>query len=498
MKLALRLHITALALALLLPAAASASPRQVVAFEAPRELLSFQDRDQTLDEIRDFGVTQVRQLVYWRDFAPRPSSKRKPSGFNGADPAAYPTHNWDRLDALVASARDRGIALHFNLTGPVPRWATESKRDNLTSPIPKEFRAWATAVGRRYGDAIATWSIWNEPNHPSFLKPQYSKGRPVSPGLYRRLYQEGVKGLKATAANRGDTFLIGETAPRGNSQVVFPLDFLRRMVCLDSSYKRKKRCVRLDADGYAHHAYTTSKGPRFVPSNRDDVTLGVLSRLSTALDRAGAAGGLAPRLPIYLTEFGIQSRPDRIQGVSFSKQAAYLAVAEHMAYVNPRVRSFSQYLMSDDRPRASKLNRYAGFESGLRTSKGSQEAGLQGVPAPARGRELRPLGRALGPRAAAARGDHGRDRGRPARREHALHQAADAAHHRQRRLRDARDPPQGPALPRPLDLAVRQALRRRGRPRVLSLDIRRNFDVCPIGVWTRCSDDGRPPITYSR
>ncbi len=107
MKLALRLHITALALALLLPAAAQASPRQVVAFEAPRELLSFRDRDRTLDEIRDFGVTQVRQLVYWRDFAPRPNSKRKPRRFDAADPADYPTHNWDRLDALVAGARDR-------------------------------------------------------------------------------------------------------------------------------------------------------------------------------------------------------------------------------------------------------------------------------------------------------------------------------------------------------------------------------------------------------
>ena len=65
MKLSLRVQITALALAVLLPAAAEASPRQVVAFEAPRELLSWDDRDRTLDEIRDFGVTQVRQLVYW-------------------------------------------------------------------------------------------------------------------------------------------------------------------------------------------------------------------------------------------------------------------------------------------------------------------------------------------------------------------------------------------------------------------------------------------------
>jgi hypothetical protein len=255
----------------------------------------------------------------------------------------------------------------------VPRWATKAKKDNVTRPVPKEFQAWATAVGRRYGDRVETWSIWNEPNQPQFLAPQYRKGRPYSPGLYRRLYQVGVRGLKKTAANRGDTFLLGETSPRGNSKVVYPLDFFRRMLCLNASYKKTKKCGALDTDGYAHHAYTTSVGPRFVPRDKRDVTLGVLSRLERALDRAGKARALPRGLPVYLTEFGIQSRPDRIQGVTFAKQAAYLSIAEHMAYVNPRVRSFSQYLMSDDRPRASALNKYAGFESGLRTSKGKKK-----------------------------------------------------------------------------------------------------------------------------
>src|SRR5687768_343868 len=87
-----RRHTIVLALALAvpaaLPAAAPASPRQPVAFEAPRELLTDRDRERTLDEIRDFGVTDIRQLVYWRDFAPRPKSKRKPRGrFRASNPA---------------------------------------------------------------------------------------------------------------------------------------------------------------------------------------------------------------------------------------------------------------------------------------------------------------------------------------------------------------------------------------------------------------------------
>ena len=382
MKLRARRHIVLLTLVLAAwPAAASASPRQVVAFEAPRQLLSFEDRDRTLDEIRAFGVTQVRQLVYWNDFAPRNDSRRRPR-FDAADPDAYPTGTWDRLDALVAAAAERQIALHLTLTGPVPKWATMARRDHVTRPRPTEFRRWATAVGRRYADAIETWSIWNEPNQPQFLGPQYRKGKPYSPLLYRRLYQEGVKGIEATPENRDDTFLLGETSPRGNSKVVFPLDFFRRMLCLNDSYRQARGCGRLEADGYAHHAYTTAKGPRFEPRDPDDVTIGVLSRLTRALDRAGRAGALPRGLPVYLTEFGIQSRPDRIQGVSFAKQAAYLAVAEHMAYVNPRVRSFSQYLMIDDDPRASRLNRYAGFESGLRTRAGKKKPAYRGFRLP--------------------------------------------------------------------------------------------------------------------
>ena len=61
------------------PAAAAASPRQTVTFEAPRELLSASTREATLDQIRAFGVTHVRQLVYWRDYAPEPDSRTRPS-----------------------------------------------------------------------------------------------------------------------------------------------------------------------------------------------------------------------------------------------------------------------------------------------------------------------------------------------------------------------------------------------------------------------------------
>ena len=149
----------------------------------------------------------------------------------------------------------------------------------------------------------------------------------------------------------------------------------------EQQYKKVGKCARLKADGYAHHAYTTRSGPRCVPPDKDDVTIAVISRLVKALDRAGSAGRLPKRLKIYLTEFGIQSFPDKISGVPLERQPAYYAIAEKIAYVNPRVALISQYLMRDDAPRSSGY-RYRGFESGLRRNDGRKKPAYNAFSSP--------------------------------------------------------------------------------------------------------------------
>jgi hypothetical protein len=376
----MRIAVVTIALLALLAAPAQASPRQIMSFEAPSDLLDDALRLRTLDEIRAFGVPQIRQTVFWQMYAPRPNRRTKPR-FNAANPDAYPAGTWARLDSIVNEAQARGIKVLLTPTGPGPKWATAAKKDNVTRPSAKHFGQFVTALARRYGKQVSTWSIWNEPNQPQFLLPQYRKGRPYSPRLYRNLYRAAHKAIRSVAANRRDKILIGETSPRGNENIVHPLRFLRGMACLNGDYKKTRKCSRLPADGYAHHAYTTRIGPRFEPEDRNDVTIGVLSRLVTALDRAGRAGGLPRGLRIYLTEFGIQSEPDRISGVSFERQPAYYAIAEHMAYVNPRVALFSQYLMRDDQPREEGY-RFRGFESGLRRSNGARKPAYRAFPNP--------------------------------------------------------------------------------------------------------------------
>jgi len=140
-----RLIVISLLCLLAFPAASQASPRQVMSFEAPSELLDYSRVDVTLDEIKAFGVTRIRQLVYWQTFAPRPRSKKKPN-VNLSDPDSYT--NWGPLDQLMASAQAKGIKVMLTPTGPVPKWATAKKKDNLTRPNAKLGCLRASARGR--------------------------------------------------------------------------------------------------------------------------------------------------------------------------------------------------------------------------------------------------------------------------------------------------------------------------------------------------------------
>jgi hypothetical protein len=328
------------AAALALAAPAPASTTQATIFEAPREMLGSDDalRQRTLDEIRAFGVRKMRVLVIWNSVETKRGS-----------------YDFSRYDAIFDQAQARGIEVIPTLTGPAPRWA--AGRGGVRKPDRDRFVGFVEAVGRAYGDQVGTWTVWNEPNQPQFLQPQYVGGKPYSPKLYRALYQAALQGLGASG-NGGDRVLAGETSPAGNSRIVAPVTFAR--VFFAGS--------RLKVDGWAHHPYTKKAGPFYKPSSRNDVTIGALGRLTRALDRYSKHR----RMKLWLTEFGIQSKPDPNYGVSETRQAEYRSISEKIAYDNGRVAAISQYLMRDDKPRSG-ADRYGGFESGLRYADGRKK-----------------------------------------------------------------------------------------------------------------------------
>ena len=337
-------------LAAALPGAASASSTQSMTFEAPVDLANPATRTAAFDEISSFGVRSVRIVLLWQNVAPAPSSRVKPE-FDATDPAFY---NWSPYDAQIVGAAARGWNVLLTVSGPVPRWATNGARDNLTRPKPKEFQRFMTAVARHYGTRISRWSIWNEPNQPQFLLPQYSAGRhtPLSPRIYRNLFFAARRGLAAAGMANAEV-LVAETSPRGTGSVVAPLTFLRGMLCLDSRYRKVGNCAPLSADGYAHHAYDLLHSPTYRWPNRDDVTMGTLYRLTRALRKLRRSHALlTPKghtPPVYITEYGYfggaDTRRSRKYDLPKRTQARYLRKAFTMARKNKHVKQMLQYLL---------------------------------------------------------------------------------------------------------------------------------------------------------
>jgi hypothetical protein len=361
---------------------AFASHQQITFFEAPAELLNAKSRPQTIAQMRSLGVKAIRVELTWHSVAPGANGRTKPS-FEATNPAAY---DWGEYDAVLAEAKRLKWQVLLTVSSPVPRWATSDRREPyVTRPDDRDFEEFMTAVARRYRSEVSLFAIWNEPNQPAFLRPQFgSKGAAEAPRVYRGLFQAGYAGLRAGGL-ANPKVLMGEVQPTAKFftdpkqgllyDAVSPLAFLRDSLCLNTHWRRALTCGSLPAYGFSVHPYTLAAGPFYAPPNPEDVTIGTLGRLVQALGKAAKAGAIRAGANLYLTEFGIRSRPEKAIGVPVSTQAEWDAISERLAWENPRVASFSQYLLRDDA-----LGR--GPQTGLEYVNGRKKPLYYGFPVP--------------------------------------------------------------------------------------------------------------------
>ncbi|HET9073073.1 MAG TPA: hypothetical protein VFN48_00710 [Solirubrobacteraceae bacterium] len=380
----------------------------------------------TLATMQRLGVQTVRVNVEWANIAPDPGSRTAPPGFApgqaaAADPASYPAANWAPYDRLAGAAPLYGISVQYNLTGPVPLWATgpgapTARVATHWQPSATDFYDFVLAIGTRYDGnhgepRVSQWSIWNEPNQPGWIAPQWLKvhGRvvPQSPRIYRALVNSGYYGLLFSGhSTRTDTILIGETAPEGEdsggvSTPMTPIPFLRALYCVDRRLRPLRgRAARalgcptrgtarafahanaglFAATGFAHHPYDFRHTPSTPWPDPNAVPLGDIGRLERFLDGTFAAYGVRRRIPLYFTEYGYETRPpDPYRGVSLATQADYLNESDYLAWRNPRVRSVAQFLLVDSAPNPaftpSQRGYWDTFQTGLEF--------LNGAPKPA-------------------------------------------------------------------------------------------------------------------
>jgi hypothetical protein len=178
----------------------------------------------------------------------------------------------------------------------------------------------------------------------------------------------------------------------------------------------------------------------------------------------GRAHALRSGLGIYLTEFGVGSRPDPLRGVSFTAQSEYRSISERIAYRSGRVRAFSQYLMRDDGERTG-FDRFGGVPVRAAHGRGLGAARIRRLPPAARGRARPHANDALGTRPARARRRPRVDR-LPAARLEPLALPRARPHEHSRLLDQDHAARLAAAVPRALDRPRRHAVREPARPQL--------------------------------
>jgi hypothetical protein len=410
--------ICVLAIALASPGSALASNRQEMILQDDAQLI-YSDQahvSEVLKGLTAIGVDRVRVSVVWQLVAPHASSSKRPK-FNATNPAAYPNGVWARWDYLDRIAHQVGIQVYFQPTAPAPNWAT------TPLPIPQGYRwshdpnaqdygQFVQAVATRYsghykvnGSAlprVSYWGLWNEPNIGGWMTPQWTKLKngqfvQASPAIYRGMVDAAWSALVKTG-HRDDTILIGETAAYGATHDGFaasmdPLVFMRALYCEGSNYQplRGNAATEIDcpasgnraafvranpalfeATGWAHHPYDFTNPPNFHRTDPNSATLSNLNRIETALDRSHRAYSQRTGTPIYITEWGVQSRkPDPFLPFSQAQQAEFLNEGEYMAWKDPQVASFAQFLLVDNAPNTQDTKGsqayWSTFQTGLLT-----------------------------------------------------------------------------------------------------------------------------------
>jgi hypothetical protein len=316
-----RLLLTLLLALLVFPATAGASMEFALQDDDVFVHQRGYDRDRALDHAVELGATRIRVNVLW--------ARVLVSGGS-----AHPVYDFSAIDALQEAAADRGIELQLTIAGPAPSWATRDHRVGNVAPDPVKFGAFARTVAQHFAGRVDRYSIWNEPNWSTWLAPAKQAA-----SLYRKLYRSGyaaVKGVDPRAQ-----VLIGELAPVGGGHAIAPLKFLRDLTPRGSA--------PLKADGFALHPYQLTSAPAVATGKPDDVTIGTLSRLTSALDALARRNALTTpkgrRLDLYLTEFGYLTVGSRAQKASV--RATWLSSAIRIARRNPRVRQLLQYQLVD-------------------------------------------------------------------------------------------------------------------------------------------------------
>jgi hypothetical protein len=185
---------------------------------------------------------------------------------------------------------------------------------------------------------VSLWSAWNEPNEQQFLTPQYSGQKIVSPANYAKLYKTIYSAIKS--ANPWAKVAIGETSPEGRDKNVAGAP---QTVSPGMFAKLLSKTPGLKFDAWATHPYVTALNAQPLEKVKyPNVTLSQLPTFETQLKSE-----FHHEVPIWITEYGHQTKPANPKGVTLAQQASYASQALTYAKNDPDVQMFIWFTFRD-------------------------------------------------------------------------------------------------------------------------------------------------------
>jgi hypothetical protein len=313
------------------------------------------NRAENLRQASVAGASVIHTTASWAGIAPT----KPANAANGDDPA----YRLADLDELVFQSGIYGLRVMIDING-TPKWANGGKAPNVMPRRLGDLTAFAKMLATRYNGrhghgTVGLWSVWNEPNLQLFLTPQFSPSRTVTafktvkgkrvkykktvftvvgPANYAKLFKAAYAGIKS--GNSLSKVAIGETSARGRDK---PLSGVSASLAPATFAKYLAKVPGLKFDAWAHHPYPTS--PNLPPTQAvryPNVVLLTMPRfekdLKTYFHRS---------VPVWITEYGHETKPPDPRGVSYATQAKYAVQALNIAKNDPNVQMFIWFVFHD-------------------------------------------------------------------------------------------------------------------------------------------------------
>jgi hypothetical protein len=273
------------------------------------------------------GAQVVRLPLLWNRIEPGPFPPR-----DGTDPND-PAYDFTAFDGLLRNAVRAGLTPLARVDVAPSAYEAPGRwrfaATGVWAPDPGAYGRFAAAAARRYSGRfpdplhpgaflprVRLWQVWNEPNLPQFLQPQWVVADNAwiawSPAHYRRMLNAVYAAVKRV--NRSNVIATAGTAPNGDPRDgegrMTPVRFWQELLCLGSSPVPAAAPCPDPAhfDVLAHHPLTVTD-PDVAASDAGNVSIADLYKIKRLLALAQRSGRVVPRrgTRLWVTELNWDS-----------------------------------------------------------------------------------------------------------------------------------------------------------------------------------------------